>query len=153
MSKENMKPAVQDKPNRIAQFLNTEYKFENFLLVALSLFAIVFGVLILQDTFSIPADAFLVGQYGDVFAWVLIVLGVISLLLWAIPFYRPSVSEIKHIKGLKRRLRVGFGKCQGGMCQSVALEILANFYGVDKKDIPYDNPKAFILLKKTKGEN
>jgi preprotein translocase subunit SecE len=103
MSKENMKPAVQEKPNRIAQFLNTEYKFENFLLVALSLFAIVFGVLILQDTFSIPADAFLVGQYGDVFAWVLIVLGVISLLLWAIPFYRPSVSEIKHIKGLKRR--------------------------------------------------
>ena len=103
MSKENMKPAVQEKPNRLAQFLNTEYKFENFLLVALSLFAIVFGVLILQDTFSIPADAFLVGQYGDVFAWVLIVLGVISLLLWAIPFYRPSVSEIKHIKGLKRR--------------------------------------------------
>ena len=103
MSKENMKPAVQEKPNRIAQFLNTEYKFENFLLVALSLFAIVFGVLILQDTFAIPADAFLVGQYGDVFAWVLIVLGVISLLLWAIPFYRPSVSEIKHIKGLKRR--------------------------------------------------
>ena len=103
MSKENMKPAVQEKPNRIAQFLNTEYKFENFLLVTLSLFAIVFGVLILQDTFSIPADAFLVGQYGDVFAWVLIVLGVISLLLWAIPFYRPSVSEIKHIKGLKRR--------------------------------------------------
>ena len=103
MSKENMKPAVQEKPNRIAQFLNTEYKFENFLLVALSLLAIVFGVLILQDTFSIPADAFLVGQYGDVFAWVLIVLGVISLLLWAIPFYRPSVSEIKHIKGLKRR--------------------------------------------------
>ena len=107
MSKENMKPAVQEKPNRIAQFLNTEYKFENFLLVALSLFAIVFGVLILQDTFSIPADAFLVGQYGDVFAWVLIVLGVISLLLWAIPFYRPSISEIKHIKGLKRREFLG----------------------------------------------
>ena len=58
----------------------------------------------------------------------------------------------RSIKGLKRRLRVGFGKCQGGMCQSVALEILANFYKVDKKDIPYDNKKAFILLKKTKGE-
>ena len=56
------------------------------------------------------------------------------------------------IKGLKRRLRVGFGKCQGGMCQSYALDILANFYKVDKKDIPYDNPKAFILLKKTKEE-
>jgi glycerol-3-phosphate dehydrogenase len=58
----------------------------------------------------------------------------------------------RSIKGLKRRLRVGFGKCQGGMCQSVALEILADFYKVDKKEIPYDNKNAFILLKKTKGE-
>ena len=59
----------------------------------------------------------------------------------------------RSIKALKRRLRVGFGKCQGGMCQSVALEILANHYNVDKKDIPYDQAKAYILLKKTKGEN
>ena len=58
----------------------------------------------------------------------------------------------RSIKGLKRRLRVGFGKCQGGMCQSVALEILADFYKVDKKDIPYDQAKAYILLKKTKEE-
>ena len=58
----------------------------------------------------------------------------------------------RSIKGLKRRLRVGFGKCQGGMCQSVALEILADFYKVDKKEIPYDNKNSFILLKKTKGE-
>ena len=58
----------------------------------------------------------------------------------------------RSIKALKRRLRVGFGKCQGGMCQSVALEILADFYKVDKKDIPYDQANAYILLKKTKGE-
>ncbi len=56
------------------------------------------------------------------------------------------------IKGLKRRLRVGFGKCQGGMCQSFALEILASFYNVDKKEIPYDNEGSYILLKKSKGE-
>lgn len=56
------------------------------------------------------------------------------------------------IKGLKRRLRVGFGKCQGGMCQDEALTIMANFYHVDKKDIPYDQNEAYILLKKTKGE-
>lgn len=92
---------------RIVKFLETEYKYENFILVALSLFAIVFGTLILQDTFSIPAEAFLVGSYANVFAWVLIVLGVISLLLWAIPFFRPSFSEIKHIKGLKRKEFLG----------------------------------------------
>ena len=58
----------------------------------------------------------------------------------------------RSIKGLKRRLRVGFGKCQGGMCQSDALKLLADFYGVDPREIPYDNDAAFILLKKTKGE-
>ena len=106
MSKEKQIQQTE-KPNRIAQFLNTEYKWENFLLVGLSLFAIVFGVLILQDTFSIPENAFLVGDYADLFAWVLIVLGVISLLLWAVPFFRPSISEIKHIKGLKRKEFLG----------------------------------------------
>lgn len=55
------------------------------------------------------------------------------------------------IKGLKRRLRVGFGKCQGGMCQSVALEILADHYHVDRAEIPYDENNAYILYKKTKG--
>lgn len=56
------------------------------------------------------------------------------------------------IKGLKKRLRVGFGKCQGGMCQGEAIKILAEYYNVDKKDIPYDNKNAYILLRKTKEE-
>lgn len=109
MAKEVLeKPVVgEKKKSRIVQFLETEYKYENFILVTLSLFAIIFGVLILQDTFSIPSDAFLVGTYSNVFAWVLISLGAISLLLWAIPFYRPSLSEIKHVKGLKKREFLG----------------------------------------------
>lgn len=102
-----VKDEKKKEKGRIVKFLETEYKYENFILVALSLFAIVFGTLILQDTFSIPKEAFLVGSYADVFAWVLIVLGVISLLLWAIPFFRPSFSEIKHIKGLKRKEFLG----------------------------------------------
>lgn len=109
MSKEVLDGTIKEekKKGRIAKFLETEYKFENFILVTLSLFAIIFGVLILQNTFSIPSDAFLVGSYANVFAWVLIALGAISLLLWAIPFYRPSISEVKHIKGLKRREFLG----------------------------------------------
>lgn len=57
------------------------------------------------------------------------------------------------IKALKKRLRVGFGKCQGGMCQVEALGILANFYHTDKKNIMYDNLDSYILYQKTKGEN
>lgn len=59
----------------------------------------------------------------------------------------------RSIKALKRRLRVGFGKCQGGMCQPYALDILAEFYGVDKKEIPYDGKNAYILYEETKGGN
>lgn len=56
------------------------------------------------------------------------------------------------IRALKKRLRVGFGKCQGGMCQSLALDILSSFYKIDKKDIPYDNLNSYILLKRTKED-
>ncbi len=57
------------------------------------------------------------------------------------------------IKGMKRRVRAGFGRCQGGMCQGDVLKIMADFYGVDRMDIPYDNDDSFILVSKTKEEN
>ena len=53
--------------------LSKEYKYENLILAFLAVFAIV-----------------LVG------------LGVISLLLVALPFYKPSFDEAKHITGLKK---------------------------------------------------
>ena len=55
------------------------------------------------------------------------------------------------IKALKKRLRVGFGKCQGGMCQSYALHILANYYHKDINEIPYDSLDSYILLDELKG--
>lgn len=55
------------------------------------------------------------------------------------------------IKALKKRLRVGFGKCQGGMCQSSALKILANYYHLSLNEIPYDSKESYILLNELKG--
>ena len=56
------------------------------------------------------------------------------------------------VKALKKRLRVGFGRCQGGMCQSEVIDILANFYQLEKNQINYDNLNSQILLEKTKEE-
>ena len=56
------------------------------------------------------------------------------------------------IKGLKKRLRTGFGKCQGGFCQSLILKILARELNKDMKDITLKGSKSYILLKETKGE-
>ena len=43
------------------------------------------------------------------------------------------------IKALKKRVRAGFGRCQGGMCQPSVLNILASYYNVDVKDVNYDD--------------
>ena len=56
------------------------------------------------------------------------------------------------VKGLKKRLRTGFGKCQGGFCQSLILKILARELKCDMKDITLKGEKSYILLKETKGE-
>ncbi len=54
------------------------------------------------------------------------------------------------VKGLKRRTRAGFGKCQGGFCQPRVVLLLAKHYGVSPLDIPLDNEGSNILLNKVK---
>jgi glycerol-3-phosphate dehydrogenase len=58
------------------------------------------------------------------------------------------------IKGVKKRVRPGAGKCQGGFCEPLVMRILARELNVDMKDIMLDNEGAYILLEKTKvGDN
>ncbi len=59
-----------------------------------------------------------------------------------------SLGEIKEllersvpphtVKGVKRRCRAGFGKCQGGFCSPVVTLILAKHYGVSPTEIKWD---------------
>lgn len=93
--------AVKAKKGTMS-FLSKEYKYENLILAFLAIFAIVLGALIISGSLVIDSNFFLIGSYPKVFAWVLVGLGVISLLLVIWPFYKPSIDEAKHIKGLKR---------------------------------------------------
>ena len=94
---------TEQKPHRILEFLSKEYRGENAVMLVLALFAIVLGVLILNSTLSISKDYFLIGyNNGKLFAWILIGLAAISLVLVFIPFYRPSLSEIKNLSGLSK---------------------------------------------------
>ena len=54
------------------------------------------------------------------------------------------------VKGVKRRTRAGFGKCQGGFCQSKIVLLLAKDYGVSPLDIPLDDEGSNILLEEVK---
>ena len=97
--------AVQEKEkkNRVIQAISHEWKYENLVLVVLALFALELGVLLLTGDLTISSTAFLIGPYWKVFAWILVGLGVIALLLAVASFYRPSIAEIKHVTGLKRK--------------------------------------------------
>ena len=53
----------------------------------------------------------------------------------------PPVS----IKGVKRRTRAGYGKCQGGFCQPKILLLLAKHYNVSPMDIPLAEDGSYII--------
>jgi preprotein translocase subunit SecE len=92
-----------EKRNRVLEFLKSEHKYENLILAVLSIFAIELGVLLLNGSLVIPSGSFLIGDYWKVFAWILVGLGVVSLILSVSSFYRPSLAEIKHLTALKKK--------------------------------------------------
>lgn len=54
------------------------------------------------------------------------------------------------IKGVKKRVRAGFGKCQGGFCQPHLVKILAKHYNISPLDVLYDRNYSNILIEKLK---
>jgi len=56
------------------------------------------------------------------------------------------------VKGVKKRCRPGFGKCQGGFCQPLVIDILSRELHEDKKSISLSKSKNYILFDEDKGE-
>ncbi len=52
------------------------------------------------------------------------------------------------VKGLKKRTRAGFGKCQGGFCQMRVLQEIAKANGIGVTEVRYGDGDSFIV----KGE-
>lgn len=54
------------------------------------------------------------------------------------------------VKGVKKRCRPGFGKCQGGFCEPLIVEILARELNLDPLKVRYDSKESYILQCETK---
>jgi glycerol-3-phosphate dehydrogenase len=54
------------------------------------------------------------------------------------------------IKGVKRRTRAGFGRCQGGFCQPKIVFLLANHFGISPLEVPLDENDSPILVSRVK---
>ena len=64
--------------------------------------------------------------------------------------HRPLVP--KTIKAIKKRIRPGMGRCQGGFCAPLVIKILARELNINPKDICYDSINSNILKQESKGD-
>lgn len=58
----------------------------------------------------------------------------------------------KTVKGVKKRVRPGMGRCQGGFCEPLVIEILARELGISPMEVDYDSVSSNILIEETKQE-
>jgi len=106
-----MKPKKNNDEGRVMSILKKEYKFENWLLAILSPVLILYGVYIMTGQFgNVDLEAIL-GQSGigviDFFfnttlkrlltGGFLILVGTLVIVYLAIPFVKPSLSEMKKV--------------------------------------------------------
>ena len=54
------------------------------------------------------------------------------------------------IDGIRKRVRPGMGRCQGGFCQPHVLRILAENAGISKTDVCLKGPGSNILVKENR---
>lgn len=57
----------------------------------------------------------------------------------------------RSVIGVKKRVRPGMGKCQGGFCEPLVVQILARELGIDPTEVDYNGKNSPILLNSSKG--
>ena len=97
------------KENGIISIFTKEYKYEGLILLVFSLIGIVLGAMVLIGYYSgwksglyVREDVWLIGRYPSAFAWILVILGVTSLLLSVWPFFKPSIFELRRVSWISK---------------------------------------------------
>ena len=83
--------------SRLHKILTSEYKWETYLLGVLAVFALALGLLMVSGTLTVKESTPIIGSNPVIFEIIIIGLGIIGLVLFAIPFFRPAVPEIKKL--------------------------------------------------------
>ena len=56
--------------------------------------------------------------------------------------------KVTTLDGVKRRIRPGMGRCQGGFCSPRVMEIIKREYGIDDEDVTKKGEASYILTGK-----
>ena len=54
---------------------------------------------------------------------------------------------VNSVKAIKKRLRAGFGRCQGGFCQIRVMKIIADYYNIPLSQVVFDEVIVISLKK------
>lgn len=92
-----VKNSNEIKPSKIKEILTTEYKWETYLLGVLSLVAIALGLLIFSDVLTVNEGTPVIGNFPELFAWIITIVGAVGFILFAIPLFKPAFPELKKL--------------------------------------------------------
>ena len=92
-----VKNSKEIKPSKIKEILTTEYKWETYLLGVLSLVAIALGLLIFSDVLTVNEGTPVIGNFPELFAWIITIVGAVGFVLFAIPLFKPAFPELKKL--------------------------------------------------------
>ena len=85
---------------RITEYLKEEHQWENWLFLGISIITLLLGCLMLNGALQVRKDFPVIGEYPQVFAWILVVLASLGLLYALYPFLKPAFPELKKITWL-----------------------------------------------------
>lgn len=85
---------------RIGEYLKEEHQWENWLFLVISIITLLLGCLMLNGALQVRKDFPVIGEYPQVFAWILVVLASLGLLYALYPFLKPAFPELKKITWL-----------------------------------------------------
>lgn len=92
-----VKNSNEIKPSKIKEILTTEYKWETYLLGVLSLVAITLGLLIFSNVLTVNEGTPVIGNFPELFAWIITIVGAVGFVLFAIPLFKPAFPELKKL--------------------------------------------------------
>lgn len=89
---------VEEK-SKLIEVLKNDYRWENLLLGLVAVFATALSVMIINKSLTISPDFPVLGQgsNGLIFAWILLVISVLGIILVIFPYIYASLPEVKRI--------------------------------------------------------
>ena len=93
------KEKEKKQKSKLLEVLTKDYKWENLLLIFLSIAALVVAMLIILDVLSIDENFPVLGQgnNGKIAAWVLLIISLLGVFLFLYPFITPAIPELRKI--------------------------------------------------------